>query len=345
MARILVTGGSGFIAEYVLLELLGTEHEIRTTVRSPQRESDVRAVLRSAGASPARLGTLDFFVADLTQDKGWHEAVAGCDYVLHLASPFPAVQPQDENELIIPAREGTLRVLRAARDAGVERLVLTSSFAAIGYGYPKDAGPFDESYWSKIEGTDARAYIKSKTLAERAAWDFIAAEGGALELSVVNPVGVMGPVLGKDFAASIGLVQGMLHGAIPACPELYFGVVDVRDVAHLHIKAMTHPQAKGERFLAASGDSLAMIDIARILRRELGAAAKKAPKRQLPGALVRFLALWKPGLAASVGELGKRKHLNTSKARDVLGWRPRSAEEAIVATAKSLQKLGLAPQG
>ena len=188
----------------------------------------------------ADAGSLSFVAADLTADAGWAEAVAGCDYVLHVASPFPPALPKDEDELIVPAREGTLRVLRAARDAGVRRVVAHLVVrGAIGYGHPPREEPFDETDWTDLDGADVQPYIKSKTLAERAAWDFIAREGGGLELSVVNPGGIFGPVLGPDFSGSIQLVKSLLDGAMPAVPRLYFGVVDVRDVADLHLRAMT----------------------------------------------------------------------------------------------------------
>jgi len=179
--------------------------------------------------------------------------VAGCDYVLHVASPFPPAAPEHEDELIVPAREGALRVLRAARDAGVKRVVLTSSFAAVGYGHAPRSTPFDETSWTDPDSDGVRAYVKSKTLAERAAWHFVADEGGGIELSVVNPVGILGPVLGPDYATSILMVQRLMDGAMPGCPELYFGIVDVRDVADLHVRTMTDPAAAGERFIAISG--------------------------------------------------------------------------------------------
>ena len=285
MSTVLVTGGSGFIGSHCILQLLAAGHQVRTTVRSLKREGDVRAMLKEGGAEPG--DRLSFVAADLESDAGWPEAVAGCDYVLHVASPFPANIPKHEDELIVPAREGALRVLRASRDAGVKRVVLTSSFAAIGYGQPPQNAPFDETNWTDPDGDDVRPYVKSKTLAERAAWDFIAKEGGDLELSVVNPVGVFGPVLGPDYSTSILLVQRLMDGAMPGCPRLYFGVVDVRDVADLHIRAMTHPAAKGERFLAVAGDFMSMLDIAKVLKRRMGASAQEgadAATAQLAGA-------------------------------------------------------------
>jgi len=339
MSEVLVTGGSGFINSHCILQLLAAGHRVRTTVRSLAREADVRALLRQGAAEPGE--RLAFFAADLTGDAGWQEAVDGCDYVLHVASPLPTAVPKDENELIVPAREGTLRVLRAARDAGVKRVVQTSSFAAVGYGHPVQAAAFDETVWTDPAGDDVQPYAKSKTLAERAAWDFIAREGGALELSVVNPVMVAGPVLGPDYSASVLLVQRLMDGAVPGCPRLYFGLVDVRDVADLHLRAMTDPAAKGERFLAVAGDFLSIVQIARILKARLGAAARRVPTREVPNFLVHLVALFDPAAKQLLPELGKPKNATNAKAKRLLGWAPRSNEDAIVATAESLLRLGL----
>jgi dihydroflavonol-4-reductase len=265
--------------------------------------------------------------------------------VLHVASPLPPNVPKNEDELIVPAREGTLRVLRAARDAGVKRVVLTSSFAAIGYGYTSATTQFNETNWTDLNGEFVPPYQKSKTLAERAAWDFIAKEGRALELSVVNPVGVFGPVLGPDYSASILIVQRMMDGAMPGAPKLYFGVVDVRDVADLHIRAMTHPTAKNERFLAVAGDFLSMLDIARILKARMGAAAKRVPTREIPKWLLRIAALRDPAIKLILPEVGKVKNATNEKAKRLLAWNPRSNEESIVATAESLVRLGLLKDG
>jgi nucleoside-diphosphate-sugar epimerase len=336
---ILVTGGSGFIAAHTILQLLSAGHRVRTTVRNLQREPLVRAMLKQGGAEPG--DRLSFLAADLESDAGWPQAVAGCDYVLHVASPFPAHVPKHEDELIVPAREGALRVLRASRDAGVKRVVLTSSFAAIGYGQPPQSAPFNETNWSNTTGTDVTAYVKSKTLAERAAWDFIAKEGGSLELSVVNPVAVFGPVLGPDYSTSILLIQRLMSGTVPGSPRLSFGVVDVRDVADLHIRAMTHPAAKGERFLAVAGDFMLIRAMAMVLRERMGDAGKKVPTRQLPDWLVRLAALRDPAVKQILPELGKLKNGSNEKAKRVLGWTPRSSEEAIVSAAQSLLQLGL----
>ncbi|MGB6546107.1 MAG: aldehyde reductase, partial [Candidatus Acidiferrales bacterium] len=339
MSTVLVTGGSGFIGAHCILQLLDAGHRVRTTVRSLAREGDVRAMLKVGGAEPG--DRLQFVAADLEGDAGWAEAVAGCEFVLHVASPFPPTVPKDENELIVPAREGALRVLRAARDAGVKRVVLTSSFAAIGYGHAPQTAPFNETDWTDPNGADVLPYIKSKTLAERAAWDFIAKEGGALELSVVNPVGVFGPVLGADYSTSILIVQRMMDGAIPGCPRIYFGAVDVRDVADLHLRAMTDPAAKGERFLAVAGDFMSMLNIATVLKARMGAAARRVPKRELPNWFVRIFAMIDPAAKQVIPELGMKKNATNEKARRVLGWTPRSNEDSIVATAESLVRLGL----
>jgi len=336
---VLVTGGSGFIGSHCILQLLAAGHQVRATIRNLKREADVRAMLKVGSADPGK--NLSFFAADLESDSGWREAVAGCDFVLHVASPLPPSVPKHEDVLIVPAREGTLRVLRASRDAGVKRVVLTSSFAAIGYGHKVRETPFNETDWTDPNGDDVAPYTKSKTLAERAAWEFLAREGGSLELSVINPVAVFGPVLGPDYSASILLVQKMLDGAMPGAPQLYFGAVDVRDVADLHLRAMTHPAAKGERFLAVAGDFLTMLDIAKILKVGMGVSAKRVPTRQLPNWMVRLAALRDPAIKLILPELGKRKNATNEKARRVLGWAPRSNEEAIVATAESLERLGL----
>jgi nucleoside-diphosphate-sugar epimerase len=353
MSTVLVTGGSGFIGSHAILQLLAAGYGVRTTVRSLRREADVRAMLKQGGSEPA--DRLRFVEADLMNDAGWPAAVSGCEYVLHIASPFPSTVPKDENELIVPARDGALRVLRAARDAGVKRVVLTSSFAAVGYGHPPPherepvrgaPGPeqpalFTEKDWTDPTKPDVMPYTKSKTLAERAAWDFIAREGRGLELAVVNPVGVFGPVLGPDYATSILLVQRMMDGALPGLPRMCFGVVDVRDVADLHVRAMTHSSAKGERFLAVAGDFMWIAEIAQVLKARLGDAARRVPTRELPNLLVRMAALKDPAVKQILPELGKWKNATSEKAQRVLGWSPRSREDSVVATAESLVKLGL----
>jgi nucleoside-diphosphate-sugar epimerase len=337
--EILVTGGSGFIASQTIVQLLNAGHRVRATVRDLKRESEVRAMVKQGGAHAG--DRLRFFAADLQGDAGWGDAVTACDYVLHMASPLPASAPKNEDELIVPARDGALRVLRAARDAHVKRVVLTSSFAAIGYGHPPQSTPFNESNWSDITGREVSAYAKSKTLAERAAWDFIAREGRDLQLSVINPVVVFGPVLGPDYSTSVLLIQRLMSGSVPGSPRISFGVVDVRDVADLHVRAMTHAAAKGERFLALAGDFMLIHDIAKVLKNRMGEAGKKVPTRQLPNWLVRLAALRDPLVKQVLPELGKLKNASNEKAKRLLGWTPRSSEEAIISTAESLLDLNL----
>jgi nucleoside-diphosphate-sugar epimerase len=345
MARVLVTGGTGFIGAHCLVQLLAAGHETRATVRDLKRESDVRATLRQGGAGEVG-ERLTLFRADLNADAGWAEAAAGCDFVLHVASPFPSRAPKDENDLIAPARDGALRVLKAARDAGVKRVVLTSSFAAIGYGAPKDrTAAFTEKDWTNLNDPTVQPYAKSKTIAERAAWDFIAREGGGLELAVINPVFVFGPVLGPDTSPSILLVRRLMDGSLPGCPDLTLGAVDVRDVADLHLRCMTDPAARGERFLAVSGDFVSMREIARMLKEGLGDLARKVPTRSLPTWLMRVVGLFDSQVKSILPELGKRKNASSEKARRLLGWAPRSPRDSVLAAARSLSELGLVKAG
>lgn len=333
---VLVTGGTGFVGSHCIVALLEQGHRVRTTVRSLGREQQLRSMISAAGvdAGPDRLELAE---ADLLADAGWDDAMAGCRYVLHVASPFPLGVPKDEDELIRPAREGALRALTAARKAGVERAVLTSSFAAIGYGHPHGSRMFTEADWTDLSGGEPVApYPKSKTLAERAAWDYVAGEGAGLELSVVNPVAIFGPPLGSDTGTSLELLNRMLQGQLPGLPRLTFGIVDVRDVADLHVRAMTHPEAAGERFLAISGDFMSLRWMADVLRTRLGERARKVPTRQLPDWLVRLVGRFDSGTGQIATELGADKHATSDKAQSLLGWSPRPPEEALVSSAEAL---------
>jgi nucleoside-diphosphate-sugar epimerase len=330
---VLVTGGSGFIGAHCIRRLHGEGYRVRTTVRALAREPEVR---RMVGDGP-----LDVVAADLTADDGWAEAVAGCAFVLHVASPFPLAQPKHEDELIVPARDGALRVLRAAREAAVERVVLTSSFAAIGYGHGHPDKVYDETSWTDVDGPGVSAYAKSKTLAERAAWDFVEGEGRPLELAVVNPVAVLGPLLGPDPSTSIELVKRLIDGSMPGAPKVAYGLVDVRDVADLHVRAMQAPEAAGERFLALGEDFRWISEVGGWLREAFPERARKIPRRELPSPLVRLAARFDGSLRQLTPELGVRKRATNEKARRILGWTPRGDREAAVATAETLIELRL----
>jgi len=335
---VLVTGGTGFIAQHCIIALLNAGRTVRTTVRTLSREDEVRANLKVGGVEAG--DRLTFVVADLGADEGWAEAAAGCAHVIHGASPTPSGDQVLEEDWIKPAVDGNLRVLRAARDAGAKRVVLTSAFGAVGMGHKPMKRPFNETDWTDLAGKVA-PYQKSKTLSEQAAWAFVKAEGGGLELSAINPTAVMGPALGPDYSHSIRLIKNLLDGG-PGCPKINSGYVDVRDVADLHLRAMTDPAANGERFIATSGDSLWMIDVARILRDRLGEAAAKVPSRELPNAVVRLAAAGNPSMRAVTPLLGMNLNASGEKAVRVLGWAPRSPADAIVAAAESLIRLGLA---
>lgn len=314
---VLVTGGSGFLGTCCLIKCLDAGYSVTTTIRTPNREEDVRAMLKKGSAT--NLDRLSFFIADLTNDGGWQEAIEGSAYILHVASPFSPGAPKDENELIIPARDGSLTLLRLARDAGVKRVVLTSSLAAIMYGHGDAEVEYTEKTWTNPEGSDVNPYIKSKVLAERAAWEFLEKEGGSLELSVVNPGGIYGPVLGAVYAVSVELVERLLNGALPGCPQLSFGIVDVRDVADLHLLAMTRPEAKGERFICISPPSMTVLDMSLALRKKFGDAAKKCPTRVLPNFVLKMIAWFDPTVALIIPELGKKKPMTNAKAKKMLG--------------------------
>ena len=339
LKRVLVTGGSGFIAGHCILQLLERDYLVRTTIRSLAKEPAVRLVLQDAGmVSEDRLS---FVAADLTNDKGWAEAVADVDFVLHVASPVQPGHVANEDDLIVPARAGALRVLRAARDANVTRVVLTSAFHAVSWGHKHGDHTFTERDWTVLDGPGVDAYGRSKTLAERAAWDFMAVEGGALELTTMLPVAVMGPVMGKDISGSNHLIQRMLDGAMPAFPNLFIPIIDVRDVASAHILAMTNPKAAGERFLLSNGQALALKEIGAIIRAELGDAAKRVPTRSIPDLVLRIAALFNAEIPPVVPDLGYAKKTSNEKATRVLDWAPRDASEAVVTAANSMVKKGL----
>lgn len=340
MANVLVTGATGFIASHCVLALIERGHSVRGTARSAGRAEHLSQALSAYSGRPVEVAVS---VADLGDDAGWDEAVEGMDYVLHVASPIPANLPRNPDELIIPAREGALRVLRASKAAGVKRVVLTSSVAAISYGWGAERPDLlTEAHWSDPGNLkDNTAYTRSKTIAERAAWDFMASEGAGMEMVAVNPAAVLGPVMSDDFSASLELVTQLLGGRLPALPKMGFQLVDVRDVADAHLLAMEHPQAAGERFILAD-DFMWFSDLADLLRTDFPDYAKKIPRRTLPGWFVRLMAPFNPPLKQILPELGQKRLVSSQKARDVLGWSPRTSRQAVLAAANSLVAHGAA---
>jgi dihydroflavonol-4-reductase len=334
LTQVLVTGASSYIGLHCILLLLEKGYSVRGTIRNLDRETHIRQVLARHTGADSRL---EFFQADLTQDAGWEKAVDGCTYVLHLASPFPAFTPKDENDLIKPAREGTLRVLRAAADFGIKRVVLTSSIAAISGGHKVTGRTFDERDWSNLEG-DIDAYSKSKTLAERAAWDFMDNLPGrqAVELAVINPSLVVGPVLDEEYDGTSGiLVKELLKRAYPGCVDLNFQLVDVRDVAAAHLAAMTEPDAAGERFCCFA-ENMWMQEIAIILDTVFRDRGYPVRTNKLPNAAIYLSSIFDKTARRMIKDIGRQNFIDTSKIRRVLDWEPRSAKDSIVDMAESM---------
>lgn len=330
--HVLVTGGSGFLGAHCVARLLHDGYLVSTTVRNPGRTGEVRAMLAAGGSD--RADEVRFVIADLTGDDGWDEAVAGVDYVLHVASPYPATAPAHEDDLIVPARDGALRVLRAAQRAQVRRVVLTSSFAAIGYGHAPTDAPYDETSWTDLDAPGVTAYAKSKTLAERAAWDFVDHHDGP-ELAVVNPTGILGPALGPDDGTSLAVVANLLQGKMPFLPRAWAGVVDVRDIADLHVRAMTDKSAAGERFLGTAG-LMSLPEMAATLKQGLGAQARHVSTRTLPDWVVRVAARFDDNARQALPMIGRPHRATSAKAERVLGWTPRPKQEAVLAAGRSI---------
>ena len=336
---VLVSGASGYVAGHCILQLLDRGYRVRGTLRSLPRGDEVRGWLTRARGGLDPGGSLAFVEAELTEPAGWDAAMESVRYVLHVASPLPSTMPKDPESLIRPARQGTLNVMRAAARASVQRVVQTSSTAAVTYGCDDpNSRIFTEADWTDPDHRDNVAYTRSKTLAERAAWAELPKLSRPLEWVAIQPGLVLGPVLDKDASASVQVVVVLLNGSLPGVPRFGYAVVDVRDLADLHILAMAAPQAAGQRYIG-SGPFVSMADIASVLRRRVGDGAHKIPTRKLPDALVRLTSVFDPVVRGQLFELGKVRQASSEKAERELGWRPRPIEETIVDTAVSLQNL------
>jgi nucleoside-diphosphate-sugar epimerase len=337
LETVLVTGGSGFVGSHCVLQLLQKGYAVRTTVRSMQRKNEVLGMLRNGGITA--FDRLTFVEADLNSDANWGEAAAGCRYVLHVASPLPSHMPKDEEEVIRPAVDGTLRVLKAAKKAGVKRVVVTSNFGAVGYSHKDPTTVITEKEWTDPNEKGLNAYSRSKVLAERAAWDFINKEGGGMELAVVNPVAILGPVLGPDMPSSFEMPKHLLAGS--RMPKLNLNIVDVRDVADAHIRAMISPEAGGERFILLSGGTMTLQQMAAHLKKAMPGIAQKVTVKGLPNWVVRMAALFDARAKTIAPMLGVSRNVSNEKAKKVLNWQPMATnEQAVVAAVESMLKFG-----
>ncbi len=335
---VLVTGASGFVAMHCILRLLEDGYRVRGTVRNAQRGRRVTEVL----AKHADVSRLSLVEADLNGDSGWQQAVDGCARVLHVASPVPRKPPKTAEEVIATARDGALRVLKAAAKASVKRVVMTSSTSAVLYGHNRDGSKtFDENDWSALTD-EVGPYEQSKTIAERASWDYVKnlPDGQRFEFVTINPGVVLGPVLGDEFSISGEVVRKLLAAEMPGLPDLGWATVDARDVAHAHVIAMTHPQAPGQRFIVAI-EHASWLQIAQILARHFGPKGFKVPTRRVPNWVLKLVALWDKTAAMAVPELGKRQDVSCERARTVLGWKPRDLETMVVDMAESMIRLGV----
>jgi dihydroflavonol-4-reductase len=336
MKKIVVTGSTGFIGSHLVIQALNEGNEVVATMRDMKRADAIKKVF---ARHTDKLEHLSFSELDLLRDEGWEETFKGVDYVIHMASPVPTALPKHENDVIEPARQGTMRALKAASKNGVKRIVITSSMGAIMYGYEGKKTVFSEEDWTILEGKDNSAYTKSKTIAEKAAWDFIEKDNSGLQLVAVNPGMVFGPVLESDIGPSNTIIKKLLEGAFPGTPKLGWEIADVRDVVQMHLLAMTTPAAAGHRFFCGNG-FMWMNDIARVLKEKMPEYSKKVPTKNLPVWLMRILAKFDKEVRTVAFELNMKHEASNSKARDILGWQPRNNEDAILDTGRSLIDIG-----
>ncbi|MDR3474947.1 MAG: aldehyde reductase [Devosia sp.] len=333
--KVLVTGISGFLGGHVALALLDAGYAVRGSVRDPGKAAAVQAALQRASAS-GNTDRLEFVALDLSRDDGWSEAAQGCRYVQHVASPLVLHMPHDREELIRPAVEGTRRALRAGLAAGVERIVLTSSVAAIVYGHPHTrAAPFTDADWSNTEGQGVTAYTESKTRAELEAWSIMEGAGRRNDLAVINPSVILGPLLDSDPGTSGIMILRLLSGGVPAAPKIHFGIVDVRDVAELQLAAMETQPAGGRRFIASAG-ALSFLEAAKALRQAFPSHAGKLPRFELPNWAVRLYGLFDADIRGNLESLGVVRRMDAGPARALLGRPFVSPAEAAVAMGRSM---------
>jgi len=335
METVLVTGGTGFIGLHCLQQLLDKGYKVRTTIRSESRKQEVMDAMKKHSSN---CENLEFFIADLLNDDGWKEAVEGSKYVLHVASPFFLGEPENEDVFIKPAVEGTLRVLKACADADVEKVVLTSSFAAVGYGHPREKEVYTEEDWSSVDG-EISPYAKSKTLAEKAAWEFVEnlEESKKFELTVINPVAVTGPMLTSDIGSSNDFLLKLISGSMPACPKIHMGYIDVRDVAKAHIFSMTEEKTNGERIIVSENEMF-FAEVGKTLNE---AGFKKSPTKEMPNFLVKIMSLFVGELKTLLSALNRKGDIDKTKAKSFFNWDYISTEQSVTETAQQLQDMGL----
>lgn len=337
---VLVTGGSGFLGSHIVLQLLQKGYQVRTTLRSLARKNEIIETLRVGGITS--FDRLSFVETSLTEDKNWAEAMTGCTYVLSVASPVFMTLPSDENEAIRPALEGIIRVLTFARDAGVKRVVMTSNFGAVGFSNKNSNSVTTEANWTDPAEKGLSIYEKSKLLAEQAAWDFIKREGGSLEFATINPVAILGPSLGTHVSESFGLLEHLLDGSMKAVPQIPLNIVDVRDVAELHIRAMETPEANGQRFIASADGQISLPEIARLLKEKRPDVAQNVSSRVIPNWVLRVAALFNEQARHGASLLDINRNVSNAKARTILGWQPIGTNEDIVLTSvKSIVQYGI----
>lgn len=335
METVLVTGGTGFIGLHCLQQLLDKGYKVRTTIRSESRKQEVLEAMKEHSSN---CENLEFYITDLLKDDGWKEAVEGSKYVLHVASPFFLGEPENEDVFIKPAVEGTLRVLKACADADVQKVVLTSSFAAVGYGHPREKEVYTEEDWSSVDG-EISAYAKSKTLAEKAAWEFVEnlEESKKFDLTVINPVAVTGPMLTGDIGSSNDFLLKLISGSMPACPKIHMGYIDVRDVAKAHIFSMTEEKTNGERIIVSENEMF-FAEVGKTLNE---AGFKKSPTKELPNFLVKIMSFFVGELKTLLSSLDRKGDIDKTKAQSFFNWEYISTEQSVTETAQQLQDMGL----